>query len=1254
LLSERQVRVAARTRPFSQIAEPFTFPEGTSLQAMADAIPFPAKLRPVLKCQVNGDPVPQTFWKHYRPKTGTAVIIVPVPEGGGGLRIALTVAVIAAAIAAPYAAPAALGMGAGTLGGALLSASITIAGMMAINALIPPEVPQLANNSAPSEGEHYAIEGASNRARLKGPVMQVLGRHRIFPDLAAQSYSEYEEDEQYFCMLMDLGYGPLHLQDPRIGENGLDKYDDVDTETSSGVPGEDQEVSLFKRSVVEDAEGREITEADGPVTFTTRPDCDKAQLDLAFRQGLQWTHSDGDIAPQAVHVHTRWALTGTDDWSEEEERRYEGRTGRPVVRTMNFSFPDKGQYDIQIRRTTEDYESNRRQHRSWIELVRSFQNERPVRNKYSILYALRIRASRQLEGRIDDFSIIATTICKDYKSSSDSWVQTPTQNPASLFRHVLQSYANPNRVDDDEIDLTTLEYWHGLCEYYNWTCNFVNDKDISTDDLLHIVAGCGRARPMEIDGKYTVCIDVPKTTDEFHLTPRNCRNVRWRKIFAKQPHALRVSFVDEDNDWKERTKDVYDDGYDENNSDRYEDWEMPGVTRHDLIYKHGRKRLAEIKLRPEQYEVEMDWEWLTFMRGSKGRLSYDTVLVGSGFGRIKEIDGTDLILDERIVWDGTGSLVVRVRCADGSTYTSPITNWSGENNVLTRVGDDDGDGEPAVGDMVMVGMSGRESMEVLVTNIRPGPELSATVTLIPYGAGVFNAEDGPIPPWDALVTAPREAVVPYIDIVTSDEGSLLRDADGSHKLAVVVRLRRSSTVRSHTVTGVQLSVQEVSTGDPARHREHPASAEVIRYDDVRKGETYDIRARYILGNSKKGQPQYGGWSPTVTHTLGGPSLAPSDVTVVYVAGDRISWLSPPLPPDHAGFRVRFTTTSGQGWDAAERLTDGLVLTDYVLLLEVPSDAVELLVKAETTAGVQSAIAGRVLVAGIPRPTAYRVFSRDLAAEGFPAVGAASAQLSWTSAAGDVDWTTPTGTTKWSGPTSGGAITGAEINGGVLEALDNSVWLGPADGDWLSPQDADWLAGSFETFTWEFEYTCPSNVRSTDYLMFERLTEGELRIAYTWATDQVSQYADNLLPPAEELLPPGWVPLGFYLSGTASSRPFTPWRDGLRPIAGEVIRFRVIGRGGTAVRARILAAKIIVMGAEIKEAVADFTLPAGGTRLPLASDYRGIDWIHSTLEDGTSAIVVKHESKGTLQPRITAYDATGASVAAVVDVTVGGY
>jgi hypothetical protein len=243
--------------------------------------------------------------------------------------------------------------------------------------------------------------------------------------------------------------------------------------------------------------------------------------------------------------------------------------------------------------------------------------------------------------------------------------------------------------------------------------------------------------------------------------------------------------------------------------------------------------------------------------------------------------------------------------------------------------------------------------------------------------------------------------------------------------------------------------------------------------------------------------------------------------------------------------------------------------------------------------------------------------------------------------------------KWAGPISGDLV-GAEVVDGVLAAVDNSVWLGPPDGDWLAPQDVDWLAGSFETFNWRFEYICPRNVRPTDYLVFEKLTEGELKIAYQWATDQVSEYADGLLPPRAELLPPRWVPLGFYLSGSASDRPFVPWRDGLRPIAGEAIKFRVIGLGGTAVRARIMAAKIIVMGAEIREALSDFRISAGGTRLPLASNYRGIDWVHSTLENGTGATVVKHNLKSTLRPQLTAYDATGASVDAVVDVTVGGY
>jgi hypothetical protein len=521
--------------------------------------------------------------------------------------------------------------------------------------------------------------------------------------------------------------------------------------------------------------------------------------------------------------------------------------------------------------------------------------------------------------------------------------------------------------------------------------------------------------------------------------------------------------------------------------------------------------------------------------------------------------------------------------------------------------------------MVMVGVDGRESMEVLVTNIRPGPELSATVTLVPYAEGVFDAEDGPIPPWDALVTQPREAVVPFIDIVTSDETALVRDADGSHKLGIVIRLRRSSTARSHTVTGIQLSAQESGTGDPARYREFPASAEVLRFDDVKKGETYTLRVRYILGNGKKGQPQYGGWSPAVTHSLASPKLAPSNVTVAYIAGDRVSWLTPPLPPDHAGYRVRFAVYAGQSWERAEVLTDGLILTDYVLLAEVPTDAVELLVKAETAAKVQSEVAGRVTVAGVPRPRAYRVFIEDLGAQNWP-----------------------------------GTLTGGERIEGELRAIDKSVWLGPPQGDWLAPQSAPWLAPSSETMVWEFDYICPTGIKPTDYLLFERTGLGDLYVTYQWATDQIEYYEGGIMPPEEETFPPPWVPLGAFVSDTVSGRPFLPWRDGLRPVAGEIIHFRVTTRGGTALRGVLTAARVVVMGQMITQAVPDFQVPLIGGRLPVAGVFRTIEWVHYMLDDASVATTIKRLDKNVAQgPLVKGYGTDQQPAVAIADFTIGG-
>ena len=69
---------------------------------------------------------------------------------------------------------------------------------------------------------------------------------------------------------------------------------------------------------------------------------------------------------------------------------------------------------------------------------------------------------------------------------------------------------------------------------------------------------------------------------------------------------------------------------------------------------------------------------------------------------------------------------------------------------------------PAVGDLVAFGELNRETLRVLVRDIEPRPDLSAMLTLIAEAPGVHTAEQGPIPPYDPMVTLPSALPAPTV------------------------------------------------------------------------------------------------------------------------------------------------------------------------------------------------------------------------------------------------------------------------------------------------------------------------------------------------------------------------------------------------------------------------------------------------------------------------------------------------------------
>jgi hypothetical protein len=1224
--------LSARPRPFELARVHREVPAGSTLAEMVDATIEPA-FRPIARVRIAGHPVPRELWARVRPKAGTLVEIVPVPEGGGeGLRIVLTLAVVAAAVATGGLAVPLLG----AVGASVLGAGISVGGMMAVNALVPPPMPAAQKQAS----QTYSISPAQNSARLREPVKKILGRHRVTLDLAAPWYTEQRGDDQYLHGLLDVGLAPLLVTDLKLGEPPFDQYDQLDHEVLDGIDGGVVQSSrLYPGDVVQDGVSADLTKQYGEVVRPTRDETDQWSVDIAFPQGLQHGHGDGGIEKQTVTFSVRHRTSAADGdpagaWSSPVQYQIEAESNIPIRRCLPpggpGDFPARGKYDVGITRLTDDHDNGRILDATTWESLRSINGDAPVTLPGVVRLAIRIRASKQLNGQPPAVNCVATSVCPAWDSVSRSWVTDAvngTRNPAALFREVLQGPGQPLPWDDDQLDLAALEAWSEWCDAKGWTCDYVVDTDVATLDLQKIVAGTGRASPMQPDGIWSVAVDGPKAAPVQLLTPRNGSNSRWRRIYTEIPHALRVVFVDATQGYKvgaERT--VYDDGHDETNATKYLDWQLPGVTDPDLVHRHGRKHLAEMRLRPETWERDVGWEGLVCTRGDWVKASDDTIESGYVSARISLVESaagraTAITLDDAVVLDGATQVGVAVRLSDGSLWTAPLAPFAGERHRLAlETPVDLAAAGPAPGDLAVVGVRGSETDDLLVIDIRRGPDHTATVTAVPLAPAVHTAEDGPIPPWNPVLAPPAGSVAPVIWQIASDDAVLTRDADGAYHVSMVVAFYRDGAAPLEKYVAVKVEWQEVGTGHPTRGQEWPADVQTARVHDVILGETYEVRACYRLRPDlvAKGHPAYGPWSGTKTHFLDGPQLPPPDVGAPYLAGDRVVWSYPDPPPDFAGFAVRVATTAGQSWDAGQSLTDGLYPTAYVLLAEIPVSAAELLVRAEDATGNLSAGTARISVVGVPRPKVVTISTEDFAAEGFP-----------------------------------GVVTGGEVSGGVLQAADTAVWLDPQTGAWLAPPADPWLASSFAAFEYVFTYAIPANVLPNDSLSLEVVYEGEIFVAFRSTSDALIIYdPDSPIPAGAQLLPPGWVPYGALLKDGGNGAALRPWRDGLRPTPGDALELTIFGRGGGA-RPRITALAMHLQSPLFTAVFGDQPIAQGGQQVRLPAGYRIVDWIHVTLHQPSPAFLAGPLDKDAPGgPTIIAYDQTQNPVAAVAEVTVG--
>lgn len=938
------VRVSAITHPFSTKRIDLTLPEGLTISQMLTlAQPDEKQLEHAIVF-IKGERIPKEYWPSYKPAKGVLLEVraFPIPSGGGGdgggkniLRVVMMIAVVAfAAWAGPGLAAFFLGVKVAEVGAfasAMATGIISAVGMLAVNAICPVRAPKLSQLSSQQGQQNDSptlfIEGASNEIRPFSPVPVILGKYRMTPPLGSKPVTEVIGDKQYIRMLFIWGIGPIEfdMSSFKIGETLLSDFVGVQVEHREGYD-DDEPLTLFPDTIDQQDFSILLTQAASWITRTSDAEADELSVDITFPQGLVTFDDSGSRGDRSVSVEIEYRLVGDSPWLKIDTAGARFQTtaasswfslsGTDLLsiafnqnRTsairhgIRWGVATRGQYEIKIRRTTTDTTSTQIYDQTMWTALRTITAEDPVNSLVPVAKtAIVIQATDQLNNVIDDFNAIVTTVCPDWDDDTDTWIERATQNPSSLFRHVLQGNGSSAPLPDSRIDIETLQEWHELCTAKGYKFNMVRDFTASIWDTLADIASAGRAAPTQIDGKWSVVIEQEQENPASFITPRNSFDFKAEKIFITPPHGWRINFPNENEDYRFDERRVYRDGYTDANATLFESLELPGVTDPDQIYKLGRFRIAQALNQPERWMWKQDMEYLTYRRGSMVAVTHDVLLVGLKSGRIKSVvlSGTDVIgltLDEEVTMTEGTNYGIAIRTQSNASLTAQVVTVAGTTNVLTITTPISGVGSPATpavvaGNIFGFGVLGQETDFASILSIIPENNFRAQIIAIPYREAIFNVDTEDIPEFETNLTPLTVIPAPNVRSTVSDETVMTLGAGD----VPTVRIRVSYDPLNSNLFGVEpvliMQMRRSGTNEPyfAANIDAQESGNVF-FKGVMSGETWDIRLRFSIPNRLPGP-----WATIPNHLVVGRSTPPAplaDMTIsVFGSMALIRWDRP--------------------------------------------------------------------------------------------------------------------------------------------------------------------------------------------------------------------------------------------------------------------------------------------------------------------------------------------------------------------------
>ncbi|MBO4279020.1 MAG: hypothetical protein J5891_04340 [Spirochaetales bacterium] len=641
----------------------------------------------------------------------------------------------------------------------------------------PPDIKKVQTNPS--------LRGSTNNARMGGRLPILLGRHRVYPDVAALPFSSYSDNDQYFHQLFCFGYSDvsIDMNTLKIGESLISNYTGYEVYQGLG--------SIYPSRVIEASYCLELRNngTATPIVRSTSSNTYLIQVGIMAPNGI-YRYDEEDKTTESISFRIEWRVPdGQWNLAAEVTKTLNTDKYREMF-TITPSGSSEGRYEVRVTRTDTQSDSSTSCDSIYLDCIKSFTKNMATNDVSPVadpsayrLLAVKLKATDQLNGVIDDINAICTLRTRTWDgqgSGSTHWTVDATRNPASAILYLLtDSKVNPCPVDDTMIDWESFEEFFEWCDDNGFTCDTVITGEYTNRQLCEFIASSNLAELRVQCDIISIRIDRAQTGVVQLFTPRNAWDFEMERSFEDQPTDLVVKFNDASSGYveAERIVSAGSDGtvsFDTAGDGEQQEVEAFGVTSADHAGRLGLLRLKELRSRSRSFNWKSDIEGIVCLPGDVVMIENDNFLLGLGEGRIKKIFTTStgikgVLLDTKFRMEAGGSYGMTIRTNTGMISSVSVVTKAGRFFRVDFTTELPLNSGIDIGDLCSYGYFSMETHKVLVTSMTPDVHRQCSFTAVDYSEDIYS-DEMEIPEWVSGISEyPDDGVNPGIRISNAQE-----------------------------------------------------------------------------------------------------------------------------------------------------------------------------------------------------------------------------------------------------------------------------------------------------------------------------------------------------------------------------------------------------------------------------------------------------------------------------------------------------